>query len=78
MEDTTKLLSTRKSSKYYQMLILWCTSVVRVDGILSKEFVVTARVLQGDTLVSFLFVIVLNFVLQKTGRTAGLQIYATE
>lgn len=54
------------------------TSVVRLDGILSKEFVVTARVLQGDTLVSFLFVIVLNFVLQKTGRTTGLQIYAAE
>ena len=39
------------------------TSAVRVDGILSREFLVTIGVLQGDTLAPFLFTIVLDFVL---------------
>ena len=35
------------------------TSAVLVDGILSKEFLVTTRVLQGAILAPFLFIIVL-------------------
>ena len=50
------------------------SSVVRVDGILSKEFQVNTGVLQGDTLAPFLFIIVLDFILQKTPVAAGLQI----
>ena len=49
------------------------TSAVRVNGILSKNFLVTTGVLQGDVLAPFLSIILLNFVLQKTEITAGLQ-----
>lgn len=47
------------------------TSVVRVDAILSIELLVNTTVLQGDTLNPFLFIIVLDFVLQKTEITIG-------
>ena len=46
------------------------TSAVLIDGILSREFLVTTGVLQGDTLAPFLFTIVLDFVLQKTEITS--------
>ena len=49
------------------------TSAVRIDGILSQEFLITTRVLQGDTLAPFLFIIVLDYVLQNTEATTGLQ-----
>lgn len=49
------------------------TSVVRVDAVLSIELLVNTTVLQGDTLNPFLFIIVLDFVLQKTEITIGLQ-----
>ena len=39
------------------------TSAVRVDGSLSKEFLITTGVLQGDTLTPFLFIIVLDCVI---------------
>ena len=48
------------------------TSAVRVDGILSKEFLFTTGVFRGDTLAHFLFIIVLDFVLQKTEIATGL------
>ena len=38
-------------------------SAVHVDGILSKEFLVTTRVLQGNVLAPFLFILVPDFVL---------------
>ena len=38
-------------------------SAVHVDGILSKESLVTTAVLQGDVLARFLFILVLDFVL---------------
>ena len=43
------------------------TSAVRLDGILSKEFLSTTRVLKGDTLPPFLFIVVLNFVCSAEG-----------
>ena len=49
------------------------TSAFRVDGSLSKEFIITAGVLQGDTLAPFLFIIVLDYVLRNTEATTGLQ-----
>ena len=42
------------------------------------EFLVTTGVLQGDTLTPFLFIIVLDFVLQKTKITTGLQTHPAE
>ena len=54
------------------------TSVGRVEGILSKEFLVTTEVFQGDTLAPFLFIIVLDFALQKTKITTGLQTQPAE
>ena len=45
----------------------YCTSVVHLDGILSKEFLGTTRVLKGDTLAPFLFIVVLNFVCTAEG-----------
>ena len=42
------------------------TSAVRVDGSLSKEFLITTGVLQGDTLAPSFFIIVLDYVLQNT------------
>lgn len=53
-------------------------SAILVDGILSKEFLVTTRVIQGDTLAPSLFIIVLDFVLQKTEITSGLQTHPAE
>ena len=53
-------------------------SVVRIDGILSKEFLITTGVLQGDTLAPFLFIIVLDYVLQNTEATTGLQTHPNE
>ena len=49
------------------------TSAVRVDGSLSKEFLITTGVLQGDTPASFLFILVLHHVLRNTEATTGLQ-----
>ena len=43
------------------------TSAVRLDGILSKEFLSTTRVLKGDTLPPFLFNVVLDFVCSAEG-----------
>ena len=54
------------------------TSVVHVDRILSKDFLVTTRVLQGDISAPFLFIIVLDWVLQKTEITTGLQTHQAE
>ena len=54
------------------------TSAVRVDGSPSKEFLITTGVLQGDTLVPFLFIIVLNYVLRNTEATTGLQTHPDE
>ena len=48
-------------------------SAVRIDGILSEEFFITTRVLQKDTLAPFLFIIVLDYVLQSTEATIGSQ-----
>ena len=44
----------------------------------SKEFLITTRVLQGDTLAPFLFIIVLDYVLQNTEATTGLQTHPNE
>ena len=52
-------------------------SAVRVDGILSKEVLVTTGVFQGNTLAP-LFIIVLNFVVQKTEIQAGLRAHPTK
>ena len=49
------------------------TSAVLVDGSPSKEFLITTGVLQEDTLVPFLFIIVLDCVLRNTEATTGLQ-----
>ena len=54
-------------------LYVGSTSAVRLDGILSQEFLITTRVLQGDTPAPFLFIIVLDYVLQNTEATTGLQ-----
>ena len=54
------------------------TSAVRIDGILSKEFSITTGVLQGDTLAPFLFIIVLDYVLQNTEATTGLETHPNE
>ena len=54
------------------------TSAVRIDGILSREFLVTTGVLQGDTLAPFLFIVVLDYVLQNTEATTGLQTHPNE
>ena len=54
------------------------TSAVRVDGSLSKEFLITTGVLQGDTLAPFLFIIVLDYVLRNTEATTGLQTHPDE
>ena len=61
-----KFRVTEKEVNITKCLYDGSTSAVRVDGILSKEFLVTTRVIQGDTLAPFLFIIVLDFVLQKT------------
>ena len=53
-------------------------SAVRVDGILSKEFLVTTGDFQGDTLAPFLFIIILDFVTQKTETTRGLKTHPAE
>ena len=49
------------------------TSAVRVDGSLSKGFLITTGVLQGETLASFLLIIVLDYVLRNTEATTDLQ-----
>ena len=54
------------------------TSVVHVDRILSKDFLVTTGVLQGDISAPFLFIIVLDWVLQKTEITTDLQTHQAE
>ena len=54
------------------------TSAVRVDGSLSKEFLITTGVLQEDTLAPFLFVIVLDYVLWNTEARTGLQTHPDE
>jgi len=43
-------------------------SRVRLSGQLSEPFNVTTGVLEGDTLAPFLFVIILNFVLQRVPK----------
>ena len=53
-------------------------SAVRIDGTLSQEFLITTRVLQGDTLAPFLFILVLDYVLQNTESTTGLQTHPDE
>ena len=53
-------------------------SAVRIDEILSKEVLITTGVLQGDTLAPFLFIIVLDCVLQNTEATTGLQTHPNE
>ena len=53
-------------------------SAVRIDGILSKEFLITTGVLQGDTSAPFLFIIVLDYLLQNTEATTGLQTHPSE
>ena len=52
--------------------------MVHVDRILSKDFLVTTGVLQGDISAPFLFIIVLDWVLQKTEITTGLQTHQAE
>ena len=54
------------------------TSAVRVDGSLSKEFLITTGVLQEDTLAPFLFVVVLDYVLWNTEARTGLQTHSDE
>ena len=54
------------------------TSTVRIDGILSQKFLITTGVLQGDRLALFLFITVLDYVLQNTEGTTGLQIHPNE
>ena len=49
------------------------TSAAHVDGILRKEFLANTRVFQGDTLPPILFIIILDFVLQKREIITGLQ-----
>ena len=48
-------------------------SAVSIDGILSKEFLITRGVLQRDTMAPFLFIIVLDYVLQNIEATTNLQ-----
>ena len=48
------------------------TSCVKVDGQRTSHFPVGNGVLQGDTLAPFLFVIVFDFVLQRTSSTFGI------
>ena len=50
-----------------------CLNRVRVNGQLSDPFTVSTGVLQGDTLAPFLFVIVLDYVLQQTHPDNGLR-----
>ena len=49
------------------------TSAVLIDGILRQEFLITTGVLQRVTLAPFLFIVVLDYVLQSTEATTGLQ-----
>ena len=55
------------------LVLLGSTSAVSKDGILSQEFLITSGVLQGGILAPFLFIIVLDYVLQNTEATTGLQ-----
>ena len=48
------------------------TSAAHVDGILRKEFLANTRVFQGDTLPPIIFIIILDFVLQKREIITGL------
>ena len=60
------------------MLICGSISAVRIDGILSKEFLKTTGVLQGDTLAPFLSITVLDYVLQNTEARTCLQTHPNE
>ena len=60
------------------LVLLGSTSAVRIAGILSQEFLITSGVLQGDILAPFWFIIVLDYVLQNTEATTGLQKHPDE
>ena len=47
------------------------TSRVLIDGQLSKEFAITTGVLQGDVLAPFLFIIVIDYVMNKSENDYG-------
>ena len=61
-----------------KMLYEGSSSMVRVNGKLSKEFVVTTGVLQGNTLAPFLLLIVLDYILSKTASDQGITTHIEE
>ena len=70
MGDTKKYGVPEKIVNTIKCLYDDSTSVVLVEGILSMGFLVTTGALQGDTLATFLFIIVLDFALQTTEITS--------
>ena len=60
------------------MLYESSSSVVSVNENLSTELEITTDVLEGDTLDSFLFIIVLDYILIKTTTDQGVNTHIKE